>query len=353
MKKNLTPNERQLVKAVHGIGHHATLSPSKLDKLNECLHFEGKPAGPAAKRGTEKIHEPLADAFERNEKPTDPLLARAWDRARKYIVRVDAVEEKLQLLDDNLEQVTFGTADLYGRSEGGMLVLVDWKSGSQPASSYYHQMAAYALMLMEQEDEESCEAVIVPVDDDENEAYSIGFTRESAAEVVWPLIARIKAKAENPRENQFCNWCAKRKECPVWTMPASEAITPVREKLLFTQEDAAIRPEAYMDAFKKLEGIFEDWGIKEALKVKLESGIAVPGWKVQTRKGTQSVADVEAVLRDVVKEVGFTKAAQFVKIDATKMVKAWEGFTKNPLPVELVTGEGTTALVQDKKGVAK
>jgi hypothetical protein len=333
--------------------HHPTLSPSSLDKKNECIKHVGKPAGAAAKRGSEKVHEPLADAFLRREKPTDPLLARAWDRARKHIARVDGVETELQLLDDELNQVTFGTCDLWGRAEDGSLLLIDWKSGVQPASSYLYQMAAYSLMLMDAEGEDSCRSIIIPVDNDDDEAFILDFTRESAGEAIWPLIERIKANTEGPKENQFCNWCAKRKECPVWTMPANEAIAPVREKLLFTQEDAAIRPEAYMDAFKKLEGIFEDWGIKESLKAKLESGIAVPGWKVQTRKGAQSVADVETVLRDVVKEVGFTKAAQFVKIDATKMVKVWEGFTKNPLPVEIVTGEGTTALVQDKKGGAK
>lgn len=334
------------------MSHHATLSPSKLDKLNECLHFEGKPAGPAAKRGTE-IHEKLADAFQRREAPADPLLLRAYNRAKQYITRVDAIEEKVQLLNDQLEQVTFGTADLYGRGENDKLTLVDFKSGSQPASSYYHQMAAYALMLMDQEDEQECTAVIIPVDDDENEAFAIDFTRESASEVVWPLIERVKAKAENPRENQFCNWCAKRKECPVWVMPARETITLAEQKLAFTQEDALTRPEAYMDAFKKLEGIFEDWGIKEALKSKLEAGVAVPGWKLQTRKGSASVTDVEAVLTKVAKAVGTTKASQFLKVDASKMVKVWEGFTKDPLPVEIVTGEGTTALVQDKKGGVK
>ena len=336
------------------MSHHATLSPSKLDKLNECLHFEGKPVGPAAKRGTE-IHEKLADAFHRRETPADPLLLRAYNRAKAYIARVDAIEEKVQLLNDQLEQVTFGTADLYGRGENDKLTLVDFKSGSQPASSYYHQMAAYALMLMDQEDEKECTAVIIPVDDDENEAFAIDFTREGASEVVWPLINRVKAKEENPRENQFCNWCAKRKECPVWTMPAAEAITPVREKLLFTESDALERPEQYMDAFKKLEGIFESWGIREALKSKLEAGIPVPGWKLQTRKGASSVNDVEAVLREVVERIGYAKASKFVSIKASEMVKAWSAYTSGDLPagVEVIEGEGTTALVQDRKGGAK
>lgn len=331
--------------------HHPTLSPSKLDKLKECLHFESKPVGKAAKRGTE-IHESLADAFHKREKPDDPVLARAWDRAKQYLLSVDGIEEKLQLLDDHLNEITFGTCDLYGRGEGGALTLVDWKSGSQPADSYHIQMAVYSLMLMEQEDEDSCVAVIIPVDNDDVDSYVMEFTRESAGELIWPLIERVKAKNENPQENQFCNWCAKRKECPVWTLPATEALAPVREKLLFTQEDALIRPEAYMDAFKKLEGIFEDWGIKDALKQKLEGGIEVPGWKLQTRRGTQSVNDVEAVLREVVEKIGYSKAAKFVSIKAGEMLKAWGNFTTGDLPagVEIIEGEGTTALVQVKGG---
>jgi hypothetical protein len=216
-------------------------------------------------------------------------------------------------------------------------------------------MAFYSLALMEQEDADECQAVIVPIDNDDAEAFATSFTRESAAELIYPLIERIKANAENPRENQFCNWCAKRKECPVWTMPAAEAITPVREKLLFTESDALERPEQYMDAFKKLEGIFESWGIREALKAKLEAGIPVPGWKLQTRKGAASVNDVEAVLREVVERIGYAKASKFVSIKASEMVKAWSAYTSGDLPagVEVIEGEGTTALVQDKKGVAK
>jgi hypothetical protein len=330
--------------------HHPTLSPSSLDKKNECIKHVGKPAGAAAKRGNEKVHEPLADAFLRREKPTDPLLARAWDRAKKHIARVDGVETELQLLDDELNQITFGTCDLWGRAEDGSLLLIDWKSGVQPASSYFYQMAAYSLMLMDAEGEDSCRSIIIPVDNDEDEAFILDFTRESAGEAIWPLIERIKANTEGPKENQFCNWCAKRKECPVWVLPASEAITPVREKLLFTESDALERPEQYMDAFKKLEGIFESWGIREALKAKLEAGIPVPGWKLQTRKGAASVSSVEEVLMNVLPAIGFAKGADFLKVDVSKMQKAWASFSSNPLPVEIVTGEGTAALVQAKGG---
>jgi PD-(D/E)XK nuclease superfamily len=329
--------------------HHPTLSPSSLDKKAACLHFTGKPVGKAANRGTE-LHEKLADAFNRRETPSDPLLKRAADRARNYIASVQGIEEEVQLLDNDLNQISFGTVDLWGHTQDGGLVLLDWKSGVQSPDTYLHQMAFYSLALMEQEDMDECQAVIVPIDNDDAEAFATSFTRESAAELIYPLIERIKANAENPRENQFCNWCAKRKECPVWTMPAAEAITPVREKLLFTESDALERPEAYMDAFKKLEGIFDSWGIKEALKAKLEAGIEVPGWKLQTRKGAASVSSVEEVLMNVLPAIGFAKSADFLKVDVSKMQKAWASFSSNPLPVEIVTGEGTTALVQAKGG---
>jgi hypothetical protein len=225
--------------------HHPTLSPSSLDKKAACLHFTGKPVGKAANRGTE-LHEKLADAFNRRETPSDPLLKRAADRARNYIASVQGVEEEVQLLDNDLNQISFGTVDLWGHTQDGGLVLLDWKSGVQSPDTYLHQMAFYSLALMEQEDMDECQAVIVPIDNDDAEAFATSFTRESAAELIYPLIERIKGMEEGPKENQFCNWCAKRKECPVWTLPASEAITPVREKLLFTESDALERPEQYM-----------------------------------------------------------------------------------------------------------
>jgi hypothetical protein len=281
----------------------------------------------------------------------DINIIRAAKRILAHISKVLSIEEQLPIVDDEFSEVAFGYADYVGRDEEGNLVVVDLKTGSQPAESYRLQLTGLAYAAMEQYEETQCKCVLVYSDSDEDFAFEI--TLDEAKETSWGLITRFKAKAENPQECSYCGWCAKRKECPVWVMPARETITLAEQKLDFTQEDALVRPEAYMDAFKKLEGIFEDWGIKEALKAKLEAGTAVPGWKLQTRKGAASVASVEEVLNHVVKELGFAKSADFLKVDAGKMSKAWGAFTSNPLPVEIVTGEGTTALVQDKKGGAK
>lgn len=337
---------------------HHELGYSRWDKLNECLHFKGKPVGEAAKRGTD--HHDATEGHIRfilnvdgGVQSFDENIIRTAKRILSYFIdqEVDYIEPKLSIQDDEFNEVAFGYADYIGAGSGYQLVVLDLKTGSQPPESYRLQLTGLAYAAMEKYDHTDCKCVLVYADSDEDFVFEI--TLEEAKEVAWGLINRVKAKAEGPKENQFCTWCAKRMECPVWTLPAAEAITPVREKLLFTQDDALERPEAYMDAFKKLEGIYESWGIKEALKAKLDAGIPVPGWKQQTRKGTASVASVEEVLLNVLPAIGFAKGADFLKVDAAKLQKAWASFTSNPLPVDIIVGEGTTALVQDKKGGAK
>ena len=176
-------------------------------------------------------------------------------------------------------------------------------------------------------------------------------------ESVYLLYSALAKKAERPpRENDFCNWCANREHCPVWVKPVKTllAIDEAAEIQAagFSKEAILANPETasrFWSAYKKFTSLVEDWGVDEKLKGWIAEGQSVPNWKTQTRKGRQSV-DTEKVLNLILPKIGTAKAAKFLSVKTTDLVKAWGNFTTEPLPVEIVEGEETTALVAVKGG---
>ena len=335
------------------MSHHPH-GPSTLPKLAKCIHFlGGKTAGEAASRGT-LLHEEIADCLTTFSKPKDPSAKRGVDRAKKLIQDIRGIEEKFTLLDDCFDELTFGTIDVWGYTDGNLIV-ADFKSGAMigGAESYLEQLAAYSLMVMEKEYEQECQVAIIPIDDESTEYHLAKFTLEEAKNIVLPIFERIAKGDEPPQENDGCNWCARRESCPVWVQPAEKALTLVdalpttitREWIEESPQNAGLA----LAAFKKLEGIFDDLDVKGRIKTALEQGEKVPGWKIQNRKGSQSVESVEKVLIEVVKKMGTAKAASFLKVDAKALQAAWSEFTTEPLPVTLVEGAGTTSLVAERR----
>ena len=117
------------------------------------------------------------------------------------------------------EEITFGTCDAWGFNDD-QLVLVDAKSGQH--RDYKEQMAVYALALMEELDATSCVVIILYCDDESQHNY--GFTRDEAEAIVFAVVARMRAGTEPPQENEHCKFCAKRPVCPVWVIPAIQAL---------------------------------------------------------------------------------------------------------------------------------
>lgn len=316
---------------------HHPHGPSTLPKLAKCIHFKGKEtASEAASRGT-MLHAQIADRLNFSGSPSraphaEAEALRGVERLHKIMEEVMGVEEKFSLLDDNLNELTFGTIDAWGYSEDDekkTLTVVDFKSGAMIAGpqAYTEQLAAYALMVMDAEDKPECRVVIIPLDDEETEFHIARFTREEAEDIVLPIFERLKAGSEEPQENDGCNWCARRETCQVWLKPAEATLTLVeaipatitREWIEASPQNAGIA----LSAFKKLEGIFDDLGVKDRIKSALESGEEVPGWKLQKRKGSE-------------------------RLD-TKAIKArWSELTDEPIPATI--SEDTVSLVAERRG---
>lgn len=317
---------------------HHPHGPSTLPKLAKCIHFKGKEtASEAASRGT-MLHAQIADRLNFSGSPSraphaDPEALRGVERLKKVMNDIKGVEQKFSLLNEDLEELTFGTIDAWGYwddDEGGStLVVADFKSGAMIAGpqAYTEQLAAYALMVMDAEIEDRCRVAIIPLDDEQTDYHLASFTREEAEDIVLPIFERLKSGSEEPQENDGCNWCARRETCQVWLKPAEATLalvealpaTITREWIEASPQNAGIA----LSAFKKLEGIFDDLGVKDRIKAALESGEEVPGWKLQKRKGSE-------------------------RLD-TKAIKArWSELTDEPIPATI--SEDTVSLVAERRG---
>jgi hypothetical protein len=308
------------------------------------------------------LHQQIADTLNFSGSPSkaphaEPEALRGVDRLHKLISDVQGVEERFSLLDENLEELTFGTVDAWGYAEDDgekVLTVVDFKSGGMISGpqAYTEQLAAYGLMVMDAEDQDRCNVAIIPIDDEENDFHVATFTRQEAEAIVLPIFERLKDGSQQPQENDGCNWCARRESCQVWVKPAETALTVVdalpatisRKWIEASPQNAAMA----LQAFKKLEAIFKDIAVSDKVKAAIEAGEEVPGWRLQNRKGSESV-DAEEVLLKVLKGMGIAKLAPHLKVDAKGLQKAWADFTTEPFPCVITEGAGTISLVQERR----
>jgi len=338
---------------------HHELGYSRWDKLapesiggSGCLHFKGKPAGKAAKRGT-NIHDEVQKIMEGGFSD-NPVAIAAAARVKGCFDEITSIEEKLVIQDDNFDEVAFGYADYIGWDRE-QLVVADLKTGSQPPDSYRLQLTGLAYAAMEEYGAKSCRCILVYADSEETPHFEVTYTE--AKEASMELIAAYKNREnEAPSENSYCGWCANKAHCPVFQKPIRSllAIDEAADIAAagFSKEAILANPETasrFWGAYKKFVTLVEEWEVDGQMKAWITAGETVPGYKIQTRKGRQLV-DTESVLREVVGKIGHKKAASFVTIKVTDLVKTWEGFTTEPLPVQITEGEPTTVLVAAKGG---
>jgi len=330
---------------------HHELGYSKLDKLNACLHFLGKPAGPSAKRGTDK-HDSV-EVIMRGGVSYDEVSQNAAKRIKSHVPKVLSIEEKLPLVIA-FEEISYGYADYVGRGADGKLVVVDLKTGSQPPESYRLQLTALALAAMDKYDEQTARCVLVYADSEDD--YTFEVVREEAEEQIAALYERIARKQnEAPAECQYCSWCARKAECPVWVKPIKTIVAMDEAADIadagFSKEAILASPETaarFWNAYKKFTSVVDEWEVDGKIKEWIAAGTDVPGFKTQTRKGRQSI-DAEKFLATVLKGMGIAKVAEFITV-SPKVIQAWAKFTTEPFPVEVTEGESTVSLVAIKGG---
>jgi CRISPR/Cas system-associated exonuclease Cas4 (RecB family) len=323
--------------------HHQTLSPSNLPALAQCIHFERRKEivpSAAAERGT-KVHEYVAKLLREGTVsfPSEDIEAVAQAeyavaKIKELIPNLRGFEERISLHDGE-EEVTFGTLDAWGYKWD--LRIADVKTGRQ--RDYSAQLHAYALAKMDELGEDQARCVIIYCDLEIVENWIV--SKADAERHIFWIINRIREGTEEPQENYYCEYCAKRPTCPVWVTPANQGLqvfnpdnelTPI-EKLDIIKDNPHLLGK-FLSMMYMAEKLVEDAGLREKAKEYLEAKVSVPGWKLQYSQGRRFFTEdqVETVLREMSPEV----LRSMVTIDAAKLEKKWrDGWNaKEELPAE-------------------
>jgi len=265
---------------------------SSLPKLALCGQYEGAPGtSPAAERGT-KLDQAFRHAWTTGEfpdwdLPEEDADAVRWALAQCY--RLGGGIDGLTTGEDDC-RITTGGIDHRGTADGVAVRgrwLVDLKSGQ--IYDYKAQMAAYALGLMQQHFEQEWTTHLLFCDQKQTVIHR--WTYQSASDLVRSILANV---GTNPRENDYCGWCAKSLTCPARVQAKDAALVTVAGLAPTVQDEgflALLNDPVQLGKFLTACSTLEDF--RDAAKAKarelLESDVRVHGWRLQKARVNEYV----------------------------------------------------------------
>jgi len=324
---------------------------SALPKLALCGQYESASGtSEAAARGT-RLDGMFRHAWERGDfldrnVPEEDILAVQWAlneclKLRGGELGMTTDEDACKIKTPGIEHV--GTVDGIAWRGGWS---VDLKSGQ--IYDYSAQMAAYALgaMAMAMESEWTTHLLFC----DQRQVVTKWWTFESAKAVVESALANIGTP---PVENDYCGWCAKALTCPARVQAQSlavqtteHAISPQDGSFLALLDDPEriglfLRQCATLDHFRD--------AAKAKARELLESGQAVPGWRLQKARVSEYVdADHIAAAVDAGK-IGAGDAIRACGALSLKKAEALWSAAGAVMPDEIVSRKiGQAPLVASK-----
>lgn len=290
--------------------HHATLSPSSFPMLAKCPCYKSGEPGEAAESGSRQ-HALLAVMLNDAEViPEDCCGCDETEReqvewATGYVRRNTGdnrlIEERMSLLDDDFEEVTFGTLDIVevvNRAQGDRLVVMDYKSGED--HGYLLQMAVYARMAMLRFDKTICEVHEVYGRLKKINKYDMTLTDTN---VIFDVIAGVNAANKQPCMNEFCKWCEKQGQCHETTEAIVKVATeyepdnavaklPLSEVTTWHSSD--ITDPKQMAIVLEVADYLGNWSktVKAHAKTAALKGMEIPGYFLKETRGNRAFANI-------------------------------------------------------------
>jgi len=285
--------------------HHPIFAPSTFPALVHCRHFRNAGTESAnATRGTSQ-HELLAKILTKQPIPEDvdanDLACVEW--AAQVIKNCTSAENReveagFMLLDDDWQELTFGTADVVSvtpRATGDILVVVDYKSGSY--KEYRPQLHVYSRMAMQRYGVNRCECHILYGMDRHDETFTVNYNETN---YIIDIINQINAgQLGEEKANEFCQYCKNQPTCPQ-TQAIVTSVTKAENYDITDIVDWKIE-NASPDKLNQLYAA-ASWlekfsqRIKEGVKQKIKDGTEVPGYHFIsiTRR---SISDIPAAFQ--------------------------------------------------------
>lgn len=340
---------------------HAKFSPSKFPQWEKCACFESGPVGPAAKKGTFE-HDVLENLFLQNPvgKVDDVVFEKvqwAYEEILSIARECDAgifdlcIEEKVSVMDDEMNEVTFGYLDVAFKDR-----IVDYKSGE--IRSYWGQMAVYALAKMQAKGLERVQAIEVYGKYKETVPYWI--ERKVAEDYVKGIIERVNDENKKPVKNDYCGWCLKKAGCEEWTGKVKTVLKSVgvttKEMSVLAKKSLLDLTPADMSLLMPLADAVAKWSknVKDFVKGEMLTGTQVPGYYVKKAPGNPKITDTAMAM-----ELSGLKKDQFISCCTAslpalaKMIQTVEGgkakearlVIENRLAKVIETGEDKISIV--------
>lgn len=342
---------------------HHKIGPSKLPALAACPCYVSDPKGSAAAEKGSDLHEifehsvkgTLREKAEKDQRfrlllqsfKDSDLAGIQWatESVRETIAislsvptaEIDLaalvkagtlrVEEKVSVIDENFEEVNFGTLDLWF-SVPGVAILWDLKTGRR--RNYREQMANYCLAKF-QEDPTISRIRSILLFSAERKIEEDEFDLETAEFVFWSAIRGATAADRKANPCDYCSWCLSRPSCPALLsgvdlvrmdrpdlFPEGEAFrsSETLKKAIAALElfkDAAAGPSseeeienatknlsqysealAYLFTTAKVAAKYLE-GVENSVKEAIRLGIPVPGYKLQKKSGAVEVSDIQGL----------------------------------------------------------
>jgi len=332
---------------------------SSLPKLSVssggCACFESAGgSSPAAERGT-RMDEVFRKAYNGDAEALSTLPAAdrksvEWAIAtlRDHAAGDDVITDEKQLRVSTAGIDHVGTEDARIPSR---CLSFDLKTGQM--RNYMEQMAAYALGNMEATFSDHWTCVLIFCD--QQKVVSHEFTHEQAKAIVEEVIAGVLDVNKQPTACDYCGWCARRNTCPAVVQPVANTQLIVEEghlSLDVIKRDLVASPER-LSKFLRAANVFkkELWDFaKDEAKKKLEAGEEIPGWKLQTTKGSEVFDTLSIIEAAVTTDATMTEVVEMMGGEVSgKKFRDWaeaRGYT--PSATEAKQTAGITKLVEVK-----
>jgi CRISPR/Cas system-associated exonuclease Cas4 (RecB family) len=335
--------------------HHPSLSPSSFPALAQCSCFKSGGSDSTDASLGRKMHEYCACLAKK-----DPYMADDLDTADRqdceFIVKAAMdlietncpgspieIEKQVTLFDDDLNVVTFGTADVTTHSKD-LAVVLDYKSALDfdvNGHNYREQLAVYALCVMREQN--LPRALCIEVYIKPQKLYPYFITREEADAIVEFVIRRQADPDRKPSPCNYCKWCGNMLTCSAinsrmaLVAESFAALPAIPAKLLApeTISDPTEMARCLIFAtvtmnhyIKRLVQVAD--AIEAAAMAMSDAGTAIPDFKRVEKEGNKKIRDPQKAFD----AVGLP-AEDFFKAVSVSLPKLAEAYgEKNGLSVK-------------------
>lgn len=289
------------------MSQHHELSPSKFPAWAECPWFEPDTTErPDAVEGTAQ-HAALAASLNGDEDPEAQLTVEAREAVHWATNYVKVLANGGRLFTEHrvhyiapdrfdpkgVSQVYYGTADVV-ILHGNYADVIDYKSGANTLD-HRPQLAGYALALFSMRARLKtirCHILYGRI----READTWTLSQAEAAAIVLPILYAHGNPSHPAVVCDYCFLCRKRAKCPALVAQVETVARAIGEDGL---ESKLAKPETFEDPeivskAMTLSKFVSIWAkaVRENATRLAQSGVDVPGYRLQKRCGRQSVTEL-------------------------------------------------------------